>query len=108
MGTSDSLMRFSCQAGGSTQQPTEEPKRAPAVSIKKSVQPDYIICLEDGKRFKSLKRHLRTVYDLTPEQYRAKGGPACRLPDGGPELRRGPLRTRPEHGPGCPAQNSGR
>src|SRR3954454_7778964 len=61
-------------AGGSTQQPTEEPKRAPAVSIKKSVQPDYIVCLEDGKRFKSLKRHLRTVYDLTPEQYRAKWG----------------------------------
>jgi predicted transcriptional regulator len=61
-------------AGGSTQQPTEEPKRAPAVSIKKSVQPDYIVCLEDGKRLKSLKRHLRTVYDLTPDQYRAKWG----------------------------------
>src|SRR4051794_7058634 len=37
-------------------------------------QPDYIVCLEDGKRFKSLKRHLRTVYDLTPDQYRAKWG----------------------------------
>ena len=60
-------------ASGSTQQPTEEPK-APAVSVKKSVQPDYIVCLEDGKRFKSLKRHLRTVYDLTPDQYRAKWG----------------------------------
>src|SRR4051794_5957226 len=61
-------------ANGSSQQPTEEPKKAPAVSVKKSVQPDYIVCLEDGKRFKSLKRHLRTVYDLTPEQYRAKWG----------------------------------
>src|SRR3954471_20720135 len=61
-------------ASGSTQQPTEEPKKAPAVSVKKSVQPDYIVCLEDGKRFKSLKRHLRTVYDLTPDQYRAKWG----------------------------------
>src|SRR5919199_2685586 len=60
-------------ASGSTQPPAEEPK-APAVSIKKSVQPDYIVCLEDGKRFKSLKRHLRTVYDLTPDQYRAKWG----------------------------------
>ena len=60
-------------ASGTTAQPVEEPK-APAVSIKKSVQPDYIICLEDGKRFKSLKRHLRTVYDMTPEQYRAKWG----------------------------------
>src|SRR4051812_3984344 len=61
-------------ANGSSQQPTEEPKKAPAVPIKRSVQPDYLICLEDGKRFKSLKRHLRTVYDLTPEQYRAKWG----------------------------------
>src|SRR5215217_2865049 len=60
-------------ASGSAQQAVEEPK-APAVSIKKSVQPDYIVCLEDGKRFKSLKRHLRTVYNLTPEQYRAKWG----------------------------------
>jgi predicted transcriptional regulator len=48
--------------------------KAPAVPIKKSVQPDYIVCLEDGKRFKSLKRHLRTTYNLTPEQYRAKWG----------------------------------
>jgi predicted transcriptional regulator len=45
---------------------------APAVSVKKSITPDYIICLEDGKRFKSLKRHLRTQYDMTPEQYRSK------------------------------------
>ena len=63
----------------SAQQPPEEPK-APAVSVKKSVQPDYIVCLEDGKRFKSLKRHLRTVYDLTPEQYRAKWGLAHDYP----------------------------
>lgn len=60
-------------ASGSTQQAVEEPK-APAVPIKKSVQPDYIVCLDDGKRFKSLKRHLRTVYNLTPDQYRAKWG----------------------------------
>jgi predicted transcriptional regulator len=46
----------------------------PAVPIKKSVTPDYIICLEDGKKFKSLKRHLRTHYDLTPERYREKWG----------------------------------
>src|SRR3982750_3126438 len=61
-------------ANGSSQQPTEEPKKAPAVSVKKSVQPDYIVCLENGKRFKSLKRHLRTTYNLTPDQYRAKWG----------------------------------
>jgi predicted transcriptional regulator len=51
--------------------PVEE---KPAVPVKKSITPDYIICLEDGKKFKSLKRHLRTHYDLTPEQYREKWG----------------------------------
>lgn len=50
----------------------EEPK--PAVPVKRSVTPDFIICLEDGKKFKSLKRHLRSVYDLTPEAYREKWG----------------------------------
>lgn len=58
--------------GGSV--PALEEKPIPAVSIKKSVTPDYIICLEDGKKFKSLKRHLATDYDLTPEQYREKWG----------------------------------
>lgn len=51
----------------------EEPL-VPAVSIKKSVTPDYIVCLEDGMHFKSLKRHLRTSYDMTPEDYRARWG----------------------------------
>lgn len=51
----------------------QEPQK-PAVNPKKSVFPDYIICLEDGKRFKSLKRHLRTHYDLSPEEYRSKWG----------------------------------
>ncbi|UVK48544.1 MucR family transcriptional regulator (plasmid) [Mesorhizobium sp. AR07] len=46
----------------------------PAVPVKKSVTPDYIICLEDGKKFKSLKRHLSTDYGLTPDEYRAKWG----------------------------------
>lgn len=46
----------------------------PAVPIKKSVFPDYIVCLEDGKRLKMLKRHLATAFNLTPEQYRAKWG----------------------------------
>ena len=41
---------------------------------KKSITPDYLICLEDGKKFKSLKRHLRTMYNLSPEQYREKWG----------------------------------
>ncbi len=46
----------------------------PAISVKKSVLPDYLICLEDGKKFKSLKRHLRTHYNLSPEEYREKWG----------------------------------
>jgi predicted transcriptional regulator len=44
----------------------------PAVAVKKSITPDYIICLEDGKKLKMLKRHLKTAYDLTPEQYRER------------------------------------
>ena len=46
----------------------------PVVPIKKSVTPDYIICLEDGKKLKMLKRHLRTAYSMTPDEYRAKWG----------------------------------
>jgi len=50
-----------------------EPQK-PAVSIRRSITPDHIVCLEDGKKLKMLKRHLRTTYDLTPEAYRAKWG----------------------------------
>jgi predicted transcriptional regulator len=46
----------------------------PAVSVRKSIAADYLICLEDGKKFKSLKRHLRTHYDMSPEEYREKWG----------------------------------
>jgi predicted transcriptional regulator len=61
-------------AGGQEEakQPPEELK--PAVPIRRSVGDDYIICLEDGKKFKSLKRHLRTHYNISPEQYREKWG----------------------------------
>jgi MucR family transcriptional regulator, transcriptional regulator of exopolysaccharide biosynthesis len=51
---------------------TEREELRPAVALKKSVTPDYIVCLEDGKKFKSLKRHLRTHYNLSPEEYREK------------------------------------
>ena len=63
--------------------PTPAPvaeKPVPAVSIKKSVTPDYIVCLEDGKKLKMLKRHLLSAYNLTPDAYRAKWG----LPPGYP------------------------
>ena len=55
---------------GHSEAPSEPLK--PAVSVKRSITPDYIICLEDGKKFKSLKRHLRTQYSMTPEAYREK------------------------------------
>ena len=57
---------------GTAERALERPK--PAAPIAKSVHTDYIICLEDGKKFKSLKRHLRTQYDMTPEKYREKWG----------------------------------
>ncbi|HVJ70238.1 MAG TPA: MucR family transcriptional regulator [Sphingomicrobium sp.] len=63
---------------GAAEASAEAPK--PAIAIKKSITPDYIICLEDGKKFKSLKRHLRTQYNLTPEQYREKWGLAPDYP----------------------------
>ena len=63
------LMRVS---SGQGEAPTEPLK--PAVPIKRSITAEHIICLEDGKKFKSLKRHLRTQYNMTPEQYREKWG----------------------------------
>jgi predicted transcriptional regulator len=61
--------------------PEEKPEPlTPAVSVKRSITPDYIVCLEDGKKFKSLKRHLRTRYDMTPEQYRTKWNLASDYP----------------------------
>ncbi|MEZ5670033.1 MAG: MucR family transcriptional regulator [Alphaproteobacteria bacterium] len=55
-----------------TQVTEEQEQQKPAVPVRRSVRPDYIICLEDGKKLKMLKRYLRTTYDMTPEQYRAK------------------------------------
>ncbi|MDZ5451198.1 MucR family transcriptional regulator [Labrys sp. ZIDIC5] len=52
----------------------------PAVSIRRSITPDYVICLEDGLKFKSLTRHLRTAYNMTPEQYREKWALAADYP----------------------------
>jgi predicted transcriptional regulator len=54
--------------------------KEPAVPVKKSITPDHIVCLEDGRKFKSLKRHLRTKYNMSPEEYRAKWGLASDYP----------------------------
>ena len=59
------------RATGTVVQPEREELK-PKVPVKRSVMPDHIVCLEDGKKFKSLKRHLRTQYNMTPEQYREK------------------------------------
>jgi predicted transcriptional regulator len=53
---------------------TEEPKPQPAVAVRNSVKPEYIVCLEDGKKLKMLKRYLRTNYNMSPEEYRARWG----------------------------------
>ncbi|HEV2081916.1 MAG TPA: MucR family transcriptional regulator [Brevundimonas sp.] len=58
----------------------EPENKEPAVPIRKSITPDYLICLEDGRKFKSLKRHLRTKYDMSPEEYRSKWGLAKDYP----------------------------
>jgi len=63
------LSRLSQQDGAS-----EAARPEPAVPVKKSITPEYIVCLEDGKKLKMLKRHLKTAYDMTPEQYRERWG----------------------------------
>ncbi|MEO6225139.1 MAG: MucR family transcriptional regulator [Sphingomicrobium sp.] len=63
-----------------TRSAAPEPRPEPKVSIRSSVKPDYIVCLEDGKKLKMLKRHLMTHYELTPDQYRQKWGLSADYP----------------------------
>ncbi len=65
---------YASLSGLGTAPSAPEVKLEPAVPIRQSVKPDYIVCLEDGKKLKMLKRHLMTVYGLTPDDYRAKWG----------------------------------
>ena len=69
----DQVHQALVRVGGGPIESSAEPLK-PAVSVKRSITPEYIVCLEDGKKFKSLKRHLRTQYNMTPEQYREKWG----------------------------------
>ncbi len=89
------LRRLATGAPATPASPAEQP--TPAVSIRKSVTPDHLICLDDGKRFKSLKRHLATL-GMTPEEYRAKWGLARRLSHGRGELCGAALGPGEEHG----------
>jgi predicted transcriptional regulator len=81
---------------------TERPQ--PAVSVKKSVHPDYIICLEDGKKLKMLKRHLKTAYDMTPEEYRERWGLPPEYPMVAPNYARQRSRLAKEIGLGTRAR----
>jgi predicted transcriptional regulator len=67
-------------SGVSQQGSAPEPRPEPRVPVRSSIKPDYIVCLEDGKRLKMLKRHLMTHYNLTPDQYRQKWGLAPDYP----------------------------
>lgn len=63
---------YSALSGLGQAAPPEEPAREPAVSIRSSVKPDYLVCLEDGKKLKMLKRYLRTNFDMSPQEYRER------------------------------------
>jgi predicted transcriptional regulator len=79
-------------------------KPQPAVNVKKSVQPDYIICLEDGKKLKMLKRHLKTSYNMTPEDYRERWGLAPDYPMVAPNYARQRSKLAKEIGLGTRAR----
>lgn len=68
------LVRFAIEVGERIPDQPPQPTKEPAVPIRKSITPDFLICLEDGVKLKSLKRHLHQKYNLTPAQYRAKWG----------------------------------
>jgi predicted transcriptional regulator len=84
--------------------PMERPQ--PAVPLKKSVHPDYIICLEDGKKLKMLKRHLKTAYNMTPEAYRERWGLTADYPMVAPNYARQRSRLAKEIGLGTRARRS--
>ena len=73
---------------GVGKEPTQPDRPQPAVPVKKSVFRDHIVCLEDGKKLKMLKRHLRTAYNMTPEQYRERWGLGADYPMVAPDYAR--------------------
>jgi predicted transcriptional regulator len=102
--TSEALLRMITTVygalAGSKQAAVEEPKAQPAVSVKKSVFSDHIVCLEDGRKLKTLKRHLMTSYNLTPAQYREKWGLPPDYPMGAPDYAARRSALAMEHGLG--------
>lgn len=88
--------------GGAPAAEAERPQ--PAVAIKKSIMPDYIICLEDGRKLKMLKRHLKTAFNLTPEQYRERWGLGADYPMVAPNYAKQRSRLAKEIGLGTRAR----
>ena len=95
---------YSSLANIGTAPATPAARPQPAVSVKKSVQPDYIVCLEDGKKLKMLKRHLKTAYNMTPESYRERWGLASDYPMVAPNYARQRSRLAKEIGLGTRAR----
>lgn len=91
--------------GQGTVAPVERPQ--PAVSIKRSIHPDHIVCLEDGKKLKMLKRHLKTAYNMTPEEYRERWGLPADYPMVAPNYARQRSRLAKEIGLGTRGRHSG-
>ena len=95
---------YSSLANIGTAPATPAARPQPAVSVKKSVQPDYIVCLEDGKKLKMLKRHLKTAYNMTPEGYRERWGLPSDYPMVAPNYARQRSRLAKEIGLGTRAR----
>jgi predicted transcriptional regulator len=91
-----------------TEEEKEQPEKlTPAVPIKKSVMPDYIVCLEDGKKLKMLKRHLKTAYNMTPEDYRERWSLPADYPMVAPNYAKQRSRLAKEIGLGTRARKAG-
>jgi predicted transcriptional regulator len=88
--------------------PAQEPEvpQQPAVSIRASIKPDYIVCLEDGKKLKMLKRHLKTAYDMTPDAYRERWGLPADYPMVAPNYAKQRSRLAKQIGLGTRARRS--
>ena len=95
---------YSSLANIGTAPATPAARPQPAVSVKKSVQPDYIVCLEDGKKLKMLKRHLKTAYNMSPETYRERWGLGSDYPMVAPNYARQRSRLAKEIGLGTRAR----
>jgi predicted transcriptional regulator len=96
---------FAALQNGSATPIMAKARPEPAVSIKKSITPEYLVCLEDGKKLKMMKRHLKTAYKLTPEQYRERWGLPADYPMVAPNYAKTRSRLAKDIGLGMKRQN---